>query len=216
MKLPEEELWKQAAQKETKNLQDLKVYTLISISNVPKGQNVIGSKWVFKVKTDNTYKARLVAQGHVHGRDCGGTYAPVCRLQSIRMVLAIAAELKLEVRQLDVKTAFLYADIEEEVYVKTAPGFETTNKDGVQLVMKLEKSLYGLAQSPQNWWKTIDPKLIEIGFIPLKSDSCVYIYNHNNTVVVITLYVDDLLVIGSNVRVIETIKKKLKDNFQNG
>ena len=68
-------------------------------------------------------------------------------------------------------------------------------------------------QSPQNWWKTIDPKLIEIGFVPLKSDSCVSIYNHNNTVVIITLYVDDLLVIESNVRVIETIKKKLKDNF---
>ena len=130
------------------------------------------------------------------------------------MVLAIAAELNLELRQLDVKTAFLYADIEEEVYVTTAPGFETTNKDGVQLVMELEKSLYELAQSPRNWWKTIDPKLIEIGFVPLKSDSCVYFYNHNNTVVIITLYVDDLLVIGSNVRVIETMKKKPKDNFQ--
>ena len=177
---------------------------------------MIGSQWVFKVKTDNTYKARLVAQGwnQVHGRDCGGTYAPVCRLQSIRIVLAIAAELNLEVRQLDVKTAFLYTDIEEEVYVKTAPGFETINKDGVQLVMKLGKSLHGLAQSPQKWWKTIDRKLIEIGFVPLKSDSCVYIYNHNNTVVIITLYVDDFLGIRSNVSVIETIKKKLKDNFQ--
>ena len=129
------------------------------------------------------------------------------------MVLGIAAELNLKVRQLDVKTAFLHADIEEEVYVKTAPGFETTNKDGIQHVMKLENSLCGLAQSPQNWWKTIDPKLIEIGCVPLKSDSCVYIYNHNNTVVIITLYVDDLRVIGSNVHVIETIKK-LKDNFQ--
>ena len=183
MKLPEAEVWKEAAQKEIKSLQDLKVYTLVPKFNVPKGQNVIGSKRVFKVKTDNTYKARLVAQGwnQVHGRDCGGTYAPVCRLQSIRMVLAIAAELNLDVRQLDVKTAFLYADIDEEVYVKTAPGFETTDKDGVQLGMKLGKSLYGLAQSPQNWWKTIDPKLIEIGFVPLKSDSSVYIYNHNNT-----------------------------------
>ena len=120
----------------------------------------------------------------------------------------------MEVHQLDLKTVFLYADIEEEVYVKTVPGFETTNKDGVQLVMKLGKSLYGLAQSPQNWWKTTDPKLIEIGFVPLKSDSCVYIYNHNNTVAIITLYVDDHLVIGSNVRVIQTTKKKLKDDFQ--
>ena len=216
MTLPEAELWKEAAQKEIKSLQDLKVCSLVPISYVPKGQNVFGSKWVFKVKTDNTYKARLVAQGwnQVHGRDCGGTYAAVCRFQSIRMVLAIAAELNLEVRQLDVKTAFLYADIEEEVYVTTAPGFETTNMDGAQLVMKLRKSLYGLAQSPQNGWKTIDPKLIEIGLVPLKSDSCVYIDNHNNTVVIITFYVDDPLVIGSIVRVIETIKKKLKDNFQ--
>ena len=117
MKLPEAKLWKEAAQKEIKSLQDLKVYTLVPTSNVPKGQNVIGSKWVFKVKTDNTYKDRLVAQGwnRVHGRDCGGTYAPVRRLQNIRMVLAIAAELNLEVRQLDVKTAFLYTDIEEGV-----------------------------------------------------------------------------------------------------
>ena len=130
------------------------------------------------------------------------------------MVLAIAAELNLEVRHLDAKTAFLYADIEEEVHVKTAPGFGTTNKDGVQLVMKLGKRVYELAQSPPNWWKRIDPKLIEIGFVPLKPDSCVYIYNHNSTVVIITLYVDDLLVIGSNDRVIETIKKQLKDNFQ--
>ena len=153
MKLPEAELWKEAAQKKIKSLQDLKVYTLVPKSNIPKGQNVIGSKWVFKVKTDNTYQARLVAQdwNQVHGRDCGGTYAPVCRLQSIRMVLAITAELNLEVRQLDAKTTFLYADIEEKVYVKTAPGFKTTNKDGIQLVMKLEKSLYGLAQCPQNW-----------------------------------------------------------------
>ena len=82
-------------------------------------------------------------------------------------MLAIAAELNLEVHQLDVKTAFLYADIEEEMYVNTAPGFETTNKDGVHLVMKLEKSLYGLARSPPNWWKTIDPKLIKIGFVTL-------------------------------------------------
>ena len=88
MKLPAAELWKEAAQKEVKSLQDLKVYTLVPESNVP-GQNVIGSKWVFKVKTDNTYKARLVAQdwNQVHGRDCGGIYAPVYRLQSIRMVL---------------------------------------------------------------------------------------------------------------------------------
>ena len=76
------------------------------------------------------------------------------------MVLAIAAEMDWEVLQLDVKTAFLHADIEEEEFVEAAPGFEKTDKHGVQLLMKLGKSLYGRAQSPDNWWKTIDPLLI--------------------------------------------------------
>ena len=116
--------------------------------------------------------------------------------------------------QLDVKTAFLYADIEEDVFVEMAPGFETTYKKGVRHVMKLKKSLYGLVQSPQNWWRTIDPRLVEIGFVPLKSDPCVYIYDHDNVVVVITLYVDDLLVAGGNIKVITKIKKQLMDKFQ--
>ena len=89
------------------------------------------------------HKTRLVAKGwnQVPGRDCGGTFAPVCRLQSILMVLAIAAEMNWEVVQLDVKTAFLYADIEEDVFVEMTPGYETTNRKGVQFVMKLGRSL---------------------------------------------------------------------------
>ena len=80
------------------------------------------------------------------------------------MVLAIAVEMNWEVVKLDVKTAFLYADVEEDVFVEMAPGYETTNRNGVQLVMKLVKSLYGLAQSPQNWWKTIDPSLVDVQY----------------------------------------------------
>ena len=100
------------------------------------------------------------------------------------------------------------------MFVEIAPGYEATNRKGVQLVMKLKKSLYVLAQSLQNWWKTIDPSLVEIGSIPLKSDTCVYTYNHNNTVIILTLYVDDLLIIGGNIQVIETIKKKLMGKFK--
>ena len=209
IRLPEARMWKAASDKEMKSLQNLKVYTLVPFSEILLRQEVIGSKWVYKMKGDNTHKARLVAKGwnQVPGRDCGGTFAPVCRLQSIRVVLAIAAEMNWEVVQLDLRTAFLYADIKEDVFVKMAPGYETTQKKGVQLVMKLGKGLYGLAQSPQNWWKTIDPSLVGIEFIPFKSDACVYIYNHNNTVVILTVCVDDLLIIGGNIEVIETIKE---------
>ena len=165
------DLWREAAEKEIKSLQDLNVYKLVPRSTVPPGQKVIGTKWVFKVKANQTYKARLVAQGwnQVPGQDCGSTFAPVCRLQSVRMVLAIAAEMDWEVRQLDVKTAFLYADIEEEVFVAEPPGFETNDKEKGLLVMKLGKSLYGLAQSPGDWFHTIDPVPISIGCAPLKS-----------------------------------------------
>ena len=146
-RLPEAKMWRAASDKEMKSLQDLKVSTLVPRSEVPPGQKVIGSKWVYKVKTDNMHKARLVAKGwnQVPGRDYGGIFAPVWRLQSIRMMLTIAAEMNWEVVQLDVKTAFLYADNEEDVFVEMAPGHETTNRKGVQLVMKLGKSLYGLA-----------------------------------------------------------------------
>ena len=118
------------------------------------------------------------------------------------MVLAIAAEMDWEVRQLNVKTAFLYADIEEEVFVAEPPGFETNDNEKSLLVMKLGKSLYGMDQSPGNWFHAIDPVLISIGFVPLKSDTCIYIYNHDG-VVILTLYVDDLLVIGGDIQLIE-------------
>ena len=94
IRLPESQQWKAASEKEMKSLKDLNVYTIVLRSDVPPGQNVIGTKWVYKVKPNNTFKASLVAQGwnQVQGKDCGSTFSPVCRQQSIRMVLAIAAE----------------------------------------------------------------------------------------------------------------------------
>ena len=113
----------------------------------------------------------------IHGRDFYGTYAPVCRLQSIRMDLDMAAEKNWEVIQVDVNTAFLYASLEEEekVLVEIAPGLVQFTKDGVRYVIDLQKSLYGLAQSPRNWWKTIDPKVIEIGLVLLNGQLRVHL-----------------------------------------
>ena len=101
MGLPQAQQWKDVSQKEMKSLQDLNVYTLVPRSDFPPGKQVIGTKWVYKVKPDNAFKARLVAQGcnQVSGKDCGSTFSPVCRLQSIRMVLAITAEQDWEVNR---------------------------------------------------------------------------------------------------------------------
>ena len=111
-------------------------------------------------------------------------------------------------------TAFLYAVLEEDVHVEAAPGYEKMDKDGVPLVMKLHKSLYGLAQSPGNWFKTIDPEGVALGFVPLKSDTCVYIYRNNGVVIILSLYVDDLLLVGTDIQVIESIKQKLMKRFK--
>ena len=108
MKMSDADLCREAAEKETKSLQGLNVYKLVPRSTVPPAQKVIGTKWVCKVKANQTYKAHLVAQGwnQVPRQDCRSTFAPVCRLQSVRMLLAIAAEMDWEVRQLDVNFVF--------------------------------------------------------------------------------------------------------------
>ena len=156
----------------------------------------------------------VLGWSQVPGIDCGGTFAPVCRLQSIRMVLAIAVELNYEVYMLDVQTVFLNADVEEEVFVKMAPGYERNNESGVPLVMKLKISLYGLQQSPKNWFSTMDHHLGKIGFRSLKSDPCVYVHEDENGSAILTLYVEDVLLLGANKQWLNELKKQLMDRFE--
>ena len=146
MESPQATKWKEATNKEMDSLQKHAVFDLVSPDSVPPEQKVVGTKWVFKVKADHTLKGRVVVQGwgQVPGIDFGCTYAPVCRIQSIRMALAIAASEDWKVFQLDVQTAFLNAEVQKEVYVKTTPGYELLEATiGRPNVMKLKKSLYG-------------------------------------------------------------------------
>ena len=116
--------------------------------------------------------------------------------------------------QMDVSTAFLYADIRELEFVERPPGFEVKDKDGSDLVMQLEKSLYGLAQSPGNWFNTIDPALVEISFVPLQSDTCVYLYDHDGVRIYLTLYVNDLVVVSNNSDAMAMVRGLFKDLFK--
>ena len=131
------------------------------------------------------------------------------------MVLAIAAEFDFECWKLDNNTAFLNTKVEEEVNVKMAPGYEEFSNDGVPMVMRLLKSLYGLRQSPRCWYGTVDEHLVEIGIKSLKSaeDPCVYIYSEGGAIYVLTLYVDDVLLLGKYRKVLERIKRKLMGCF---
>ena len=132
MTLPAKAHWKAALGKEVASPKNNNVYTLMPATAVPTGHTIIGSRRVDKVKADKSYKGRIVVLGwgQVPGVDCGGMFAPVCRLQSIRMVLAIAAEFDFECWKVDCNTAFLNAKTEEEVYAEIAPGYEDFYNDG--------------------------------------------------------------------------------------
>ena len=209
MSLPQAARWKAAVDKEIASLRKHGVYELVPASSVLTGQNVVGSCWVKKIKADDFFKSRLVVLGwaQVPGIDCGGTFAPVCRLQSIRMMLAITGELDYEVLMLDVQTAFLNTDVEEKVYVKMAPAYETCDMSGVPFVMKLKKSLYGLRQSPKNWFGTMDDHLSNIGFRSVKSDPCVYVFEDEICTAILTLNVDGILLLGNNKQLLCKLKK---------
>jgi hypothetical protein len=145
------ECWRMAMLDELKAIEDNATWTL---TDLPAGHRPIGLKWVFKTKRDEAgavvkHKARLVAKGYVQreGVDFDEVYAPVARLDSVRVLVAIAAQQKWQVHHLDVKSAFLNGDLQEEVYVTQPPGFERDGEKGK--VYRLHKALYGLRQAPR-------------------------------------------------------------------
>lgn len=147
-------LWKEAMVDEMASLHKNEAWDLVEL---PTGRKPIGSKWVFKNKTNaegkvEKYKARLVAKGYsqVPGIDFGDIFSPVAKVTSIRLLLSVAAAFDFEVEQMDVKTTFLHEDLEEEIYMKQPEGFAVKGKK--ELVRKLKKSLYGLKQSPRMWY----------------------------------------------------------------
>ena len=173
------------------------VYKLVNISSVPKEEKIIGSRFVFKQKANGRFKARLVVQDHVQepGIDYGKSYAPVCRIGSIRTLLAIVErEHGWPVWQMDVVVAFLQSLINKDVFLEPAPGHDPRDsKTGEVMVYKLQRGLYGLAQSHLLWYSTIDGVLVVIGFGPTQSDSCVYTHGSGVTLVILTLYVDNIV-----------------------
>ena len=132
--------------KELASLNHHNVHDLVRMTSVPLDHKIIGSRWVFKQKVDGTFQARLVAHGwgQAPGVDCGGTFAPVCRNGSILTAMATAAENVMGKLQLHDQSAYLQSPVEEDVYVKPAPGYESQRNE-----MKPTRSLYGLRQSTQ-------------------------------------------------------------------
>jgi hypothetical protein len=142
------------------------------------------------------YRERLVVKGYAQkeGIDFNEIFSLVVRLTTIRVVLVMCAIFDLHLEQLDVKTAFLYGELEEEIYMLQPEGFAETGKEN--LVSRLNKSLYGLKQAPRCWYKRIDSFIISLGYNRFSSDYCTYYkrFEEDDDFIILLLYVDDMLV----------------------
>jgi len=175
--------------------------------------------WVFKTKLNadgsiNKYKARLVVKGYaqIFGVDYFDTFASVARQDTIRMLLAIATQKGWKIYQLHVKSASLNGFLEEEIFVEQPKGFFVKgHEDKVYL---LKKALYGLKQAPRAWYNKIDEFLSKLGFVKSLSESTLYIKGNQANSIVISLYVDDLLVTGSNAKLIQQFKDDMLQVFE--
>ena len=186
--------------------------------DLPIGCKTIGCKWVLKrkLKVDGSvekYKARLVAKGfrQKENIDFFDTYSPVTRITSIRVLFAIAAIHDFIIHQMDVKTAFLNGDLEEEIYMDQPEGFVVPGQE--HKVCKLENSLYGLKQAPKQWHDKFDSLIISHGFRINESDKCVYYKFIDNICTIICLYVDDLLIFGSHIDAVNKVINLFRQNF---
>jgi len=176
-------------------------------------------KWIYKTKLNeegkvDKYKARLVAKGYTQtkGVDYTEVFAPVARWDTIRIVLAVAAQEGWTMYQLDVKGAFLYGELKEEVYVDQPEGFITKGEE--DKVYKLNKALYGLKQAPRTWFSMIESYFQKEGFTKNSQDYALFIKKKSEKIIMVCLYVDDLLYVGNDEEMCAKFKKSMKEEFE--
>ncbi|KAK1600893.1 hypothetical protein QYE76_018412, partial [Lolium multiflorum] len=214
MMSPDSNKWQEAMKSEMGSMYDNKVWTLVDLHDSRKA---VENKWIFKRKTDDgnitVYKARLVAKGfrQIQGVDYDETFSPVAKLKSVRILLAIAAFFDYEIWQMDVKTAFLNGDIEEELYMVQPKGF--VDPKNADKVCKLQRSIYGLKQASRSWNRRFDKVIKDFGFIQCHGEACIYKKVSGSSVAFLILYVDDILLIGNDIELLSSVKGYLNNSF---
>jgi hypothetical protein len=206
--------WELAMKDEMKSLISNKTWEL---AELPVGKKALHNKWVYRVKEEHNgskrHKARLVVKGfqQKEGIDFTDIFSPVVKLNTIRSVLSIVAAEGLHLEQLDVKTAFLHGDLDEEIYMQQPEGFSVKGKE--KLVCRLTKSLYGLKQAPRQWYKKFDGFMQRHGYNKCNADHCCYFKRFESSYIILLLYVDDMLVAGPDMDEIQMLKKQLSREF---
>ena len=202
---PNKVQWQKAMKEEMESL--MKTNTFIE-EKIPTDRKSISLKWVFKLKTDQDgkpqrFKPRLVARGftQVAGLDYDETYSPVVRIETIRLMVSLAASMKMPIKQLDIPTAYLNGVLDKPIY---------TCIDGVDY--RINKALYGLKQSGRLWNQRFHEFMVTNGFTRCTSDGCMYI--HSQKMIILLLYVDDLLVLGKNPDQVETFEESMVEEFK--
>ncbi|KAJ4805895.1 Pol [Rhynchospora pubera] len=208
--------WIVAMQEELNQFERNQVWELVPL---PKGKQVIGTKWVFRNKLSEDgivvrNKARLVAQGfkQQEGIDFEETFAPVARLESIRMLLAFAANKGFTLFQMDVKSAFLNGWIDEEVFVQQPPGFVDHFKP--DHVYKLHKALYGLKQAPRAWYGRLCTFLLDNGFSRGKMDTTLFTKKRDDHLLLVQIYVDGIIFGSTNATLAQEFSSLMSSEFE--
>ena len=210
-------MWADAMKEEMNSLTENETFTLTPL---PRGKQAVGGRWVYAVKESpdgsETCKARYVAKGYsqVEGIDYKETFSPTANMTSVRALMQVAVQEDLTLHQMDVKTAYLHAPIDCEVYMEQPEGFEIKSKTGEHLVCKLNKSLYGLKQSGRNWNMLLHDHLTENGFVQNDADHCVYSRKSEKEKVILLVWVDDLIIAASNNTLLSDVKEILKRRFK--
>ncbi|KAJ2934251.1 hypothetical protein H1R20_g2855, partial [Candolleomyces eurysporus] len=184
----------------------LKSRQVFELVELPKNRKTIKGRWVYDIKSDGRKRARFVAKGfsQVEGIDFEALFSPVVRYESVRFVFALAALFGWYMTAVDVKTAFLYGKLDEEIYMDQPEGFVAKGQE--RKVYRLHRAIYGLKQAARAWWLELEKSVRKLGFKRLHSDSGIFIYRDQEGVVIMVAYVDDIIFFG--LKVLADQKKK--------
>ncbi|KAL0533145.1 hypothetical protein IC582_030360 [Cucumis melo] len=201
---------------ELKSMNDNEVWDLVEL---PKESKRVGCKWVFKTKRDSNgnierCKARLVAKGYTQkdGIDYKETFSPVSKKDSLRIIMVLVAHYDLELHQMDVKTAFLNGNLDEEVFMDQPEGFMVEGKE--HMVCKLKRSIYGLKQASKQWYLKFNDTITSFGFKENIVDRCIYLKISGSKFIILVLYVDDILLATNDFGLLCQTKEFLSKNFE--